>query len=157
MATIDDLDLQTAEGAAISAGDLLLALLGLLERDEAAREWAARIIGPAAPRGEPGPPGDSGPPGMAWVPDLSVNRDGCLEIVRWFEWPADKPPPTGVLGEDGIINEELDAKRHLERIVVGLIDEIMHDRDCDETETRAFLQQDREAFVKAIVEQCGKF
>ena len=59
---------------------------------------------------------------MAWVPDLSINRDGCLEIVRWFAWPADKgPPPTGVLGEDGIINAEIEAQRYLDQIKETLV------------------------------------
>jgi len=67
------------------------------------------------------PPGEPGAPGVAWVPDLAVNREGCLEIVRWFAWPADKgPPPRGVLGEDGIINAELQTQRNIERLVAGL-------------------------------------
>jgi hypothetical protein len=138
-----DLQIQTDKGL-LSAKDLLLALLELLAGDEAAREWAAQIIGPAAPRGEPG---------IAWVPNFALVRgeDGknYLRIIGWFAWPADAgPPPTGYVGQDGIVTDEDGAE-----IVTGLLDGIMRERACDEAEARAFLEQNRAEFVKAIMRQ----
>src|SRR4029077_18163514 len=145
MTTVHDLQIQMADGRALSVKDLLPILVSLIEQDAEARAYLAEMIGAAAPPGEPGPAG------VAWVPDLAVNSKHCIEIVRWFPWPADKrPPPTGVLSEDGIINAELEAQRRLPQIVAGFVQGIIQESGLDEA--RHFLEQNRDEIAKVILE-----
>jgi hypothetical protein len=144
--TADDLVLEAAGGREIPVRDLLAVLLGLIEQDPEARAYLVEMLGAVAP------PGEAGPAGVAWLPDLAVNREHCIEIVRWFAWPADKgPPPTGVLSEDGIINAELQTQRNIEQLVAAVVAMVIREYGGDVDEARRWLERNPDVIAEAIM------